>query len=480
MKKKTLFATVGAGLSLALAAAAFGGFLGQAKAGQVDAATTTVASFSRSTATTPVDTVTGGTLTATNLSGKSGYYQDAGTAGTSVCTLQILNTSALFAAAPAGSIDITAKLGGGTTKASGVGLMAGLLDKNGDLLGNAVTITDAITVTTGSEFTAHFDTASYASVYGFKLYHTKIDSWNVRYYTAALAGNDTFTSYLTIGSKPTKTTYAVGDALDLTGLVVNKYTGPSTFAATTAFTTSPASGATIAATTGTTVTVTSTETGVTGTSFSIVLKLTPTQAIAAVAGASLTSGKNLSGNYIVDGTVKTVTDATYHRFVVTDGTKDVYAYGYSSVSVTDLCVGGTISVYCTLGAYTNTYSTDSLTELSSITIQSNVNPAETFANWMMETARDAETCSAKWTEAKAKFAALVTEQKTLFLSGSSVEVIVNARARYNAWAAANGETVSASNVSMMNESTAVIAVAVVSVLGLLTLAGVMVVRKKHN
>jgi hypothetical protein len=477
MKKKTLFATVGAGLSLALAAAAFGGFLGQAKAGQVDATTTTVASFSRSGTT---DTVTGGALTASTLSGKTGYYQDAGTAGTTVCTLQVLNASALFASAPAGSIDVVAKLGGGTAKASGVALQAALLDKDGAVLGDAVTITDAITVTTGSEFTAHFDTASYASVYGFKLYHTKIDSWNVRYYTAALAGNDTFTSYLTIGSKPTKTTYAVGDTLDLTGLVVNKYTGPSTFAATTAFTTSPASGATIAATTGTTVTVTSTETGVTGTSFSIVLKLTPTQAIAAVAGASLTSGKNLSGNYIVDGTVKTVTDATNHRFVVTDGTKDVYAYGYSSVSVTDLCVGGTISVYCTLGAYTNTYSTDSLTELSSITIQSNVNPAETFANWMMETARDAETCSAKWTEAKAKFAALVTEQKTLFLSGSSVEVIVNARARYNAWAAANGETVSASNVSMMNESTAVIAVAVVSVLGLLTLAGVMVMRKKHN
>jgi hypothetical protein len=477
MKKKTLFATVGAGLSLALVAAAFGGFLGQPKAGQVAATTTTVASFSRSGTT---DTVTGGTLTASTLKGKTGYYQDSGTAGTTVCTLQVLNASALFASAPAGSIDIIATLGGGTTKASGVALQAALLGKDGSVLGDAVTITDAITATTGSEFTAHFDTANYASVYGFKLYHTKITSWNVRYYTAALAGNDTFTSYLTIGSEPTKTTYAVGDTLDLTGLVVNKHTGPSTFAATTAFTTSPASGATIAATTGTTVTVTSTETGVTGTSFSIVLKLTPTQAIAAVTGAGLATGKNLAGNYIVEGSVKTVTDSTNHRFVVTDGTKDVYAYGYSSVSVTDLCVGGTVSVYCTLGAYTNTYSTDSLTELSSITIQSNVNPAETFANWMMETARDAETCSAKWTEAKAKYAALVTEQKTLFLSGSSVEVIVNARARYNAWATANGEAVSASNVSMMNESTAVIAVAVVSVLGLLTLAGVMVVRKKHN
>jgi hypothetical protein len=478
MKKKTLFATVGAGLSLALAAVALGGFLGNQKAvAEVGATTTTVASFSRSGTT---DTVTGGTLTATSLSGKTGYYQDTGTAGTSVCTLQVLNTSALFSTAPAGSIDITAKLGGGTKKASGVGLMAALLDKNGDLLGDAVTITDAITVTTGSDFTAHFGTANYASVYGFKLYHTKIASWNVRYYTASLGGNDTFTSYLTIGSEPTKTTYAVGDTLDLTGLVVNKYTGPSTFAATTAFTTTPASGSTIAATTGTTVTVTSTETGVTGTSFSIVLKLTPTQAIAAVAGASLTTGNNLAGNYIVEGTVKTVTDSTNHRFVVTDGTKDVYAYGYSSVSVTDLCVGGSISVYCTLGAYTNTYSTDSLTELSSITIQSNVNPAETFANWMMSADRDAQTCSAKWAEAKTKYTALVADQQTLFKSGSSVEVIVNARARYNAWAAANGESVSASNVSEMNNSTAMIAVAIVTVLGLLTLAGVVVLKKKHN
>jgi len=95
-----------------------------------------------------------------------------------------------------------------------------------------------------------------------------------------------------------------------------------------------------------------------------------------------------------------------------------------------------------------------------------------------------------YSSAKTAYTALTTRQKsyfgassaaiTLYTSAGGEDLFSKPYARYVAWAAANGETVSASNISMMNESTAVIAVAVVSVLGLLTLAGVMVVRKKHN
>lgn len=443
---------------------------------ETSATTTTVASYSRSGTT---DTVTGGTLTATTLSGKTGYYQDAGTAGTTVCTLQVLNTTtALFSAAPAGSIDITATLGGGTTKASGVDLMAALLDKDGRTVGTEIKITDAITATTGSDFTASFVPSNYASVYGFKLYHTKINGWNVRYFSASLGGNDTYAQSLEVETNPTKTTYQVGETLDLTGLVVNKYSAPQTKAATTAYTTVPANGATLDGSTNT-VTITSTETGVTGASFQLVLAITPTKAVELVTTATLTTGNNLSGNYIVNGTVKTVTDATNHRFVITDGTKDVYAYGYSSVAVTDLCVGGTISVYCTLGAYTNTYSTDSLTELSSLTILSNVNPAETFANWMMNASRDAEVCADKWSAAKAQYNSLVTEQKALFLTGSSVGIIVNARARYNAWAAANSEAAGSAKFAFSNSESEA---SVIAVFAFLTVAGgtyLYIRRRKH-
>ena len=475
MKKKSLWMITGASLSLIFAGAAIGE-IANAVPQATNATLTTVASYSRSGTT---DTVTGGTLSASTLSGKTGYYQDNGTAGNTVF-LQILNTSALFGSAPAGSIDIVAKLGGGSTKDSGVGLMAALLDSSGNVVGSAVTITDAITVTTGSDFTAHFPTTNYASVYGFKLFHAKIASWNVRYYSASLAGNDTFVPYLEVQTLPTKTVYKVGETFDLSGLIVNKFTGPLTKATTTAYTTSPVSGATIAATTGTTVTITSTETGVTATAFSIVLELTPTEAIAAVTGASLTTGNNLPGNYLIDGTVKTVTDATNHRFVLTDGTKDVYAYGYSSVTVTDLCVGGVLSVRCTLGAYTNTYSTDSLTELSSITINSNVNPAETFANWMMSTDRDSETCAAKWANAKSRYAALISEQQTLFKSGSSVELIVNARTRYAAWAAANGEVFSASKVANNSNLDNGILVSILCVSAALAAGAFFIARKKKQ
>jgi hypothetical protein len=110
-------------------------------------------------------------------------------------------------------------------------------------------------------------------------------------------------------------------------------------------------------------------------------------------------------------------------------------------------------------------------ELSSAEVTAVDNFVATYVNIT------AGTCADRWTAAKNAFAALTTVEQNMFKTNTGYTAMYN---RYVAWATANGEAVSASNVSMMNESTAVIAVAVVSVLGLLTLAGVMVVRKKHN
>ena len=59
MKKKTLFATVGAGLSLALAAVALGGFLGNQGAAEVGATavTASMTSFSATSGAIGTDTV---------------------------------------------------------------------------------------------------------------------------------------------------------------------------------------------------------------------------------------------------------------------------------------------------------------------------------------------------------------------------------------------------------------------------------------
>jgi len=435
---------------------------------ETEATTTTVASYSRSGST---NTITGGTFSFTNLAAQTGgYYQDSGTAGTAVCSLQILSTTPLFSVAPVNSIDISATLGGGTTKDSGVGLQAALIDSAGHVVGSAVTITDAITSTNGSVFTTHFATTNYATVYGFKLFHTKISSWNVRYFAASLGANNSV-GYLGVETQPTKTIYKTGEILDLSGLVVKKYSNSGANEVTTAFTTSPANGVTIAATTGTTVVVTSTESDVDSTSFFIVLELTPTEAIAAVTAASLPSKTNFPGSYVIDGTVASISSAANRQFVVTDGTKGVYAYGTSSVTVTDLCVGGTVSVLCTLGAYTNSFSTDGLTELSSLTILSNVNPAQAFASWMMDAARDSEVCADKWSSAKTQYSALVADQKTLFLTGSSDSVIVSARARYNAWAAANNETVSAGKFESNRDESALSNAIVVIALCVIVAAG---------
>jgi hypothetical protein len=439
----------------------------------VSATDTTVASFSRSGTT---DTVSGGTLTH-NLLSKSGYYQDNTTAQDYY--LQLLNTTAWFSTQPA-AINLSATLGGGATRASGIGMYAVLLNSSGSALGDPILLTDSISSTAGSSYSvSSFPIANWASVYGAKIYHTKVASYNVRYFSMSISWSDTFQQYLEIGTLPTKTTYKVGDTFDATGLVIRKYTSAGAYDNTVAYTTSPANGAIITSS-DTTVTVTSNDVTVTGTTFALTLWLTTTQASALTDSIS-TSGTVLQGSYLVEGDVAQVVDSINKRFTLTDGTTVVYAYGYSSVSVTDLCVNGHAVISCNIGRYDNTYSTNGKAELSNLIFNTYLNPAETFADWMMDVSRDSETCSTKWATAKEKYATLGTEQKALFSSGSSVAIIVNARARYNAWAAANNDAgASSALVVKTNTSDDVLLIVVLSVLAFILAGGFVIIRKKHN
>lgn len=141
---------------------------------------TTVASFSRSGNT---NTTSGGVL-GHNLSSKSGYYQDGGTSGT-IYYIQILNESELFNNKT--KVKVTAKLGGGTTKNNlGDGCVyAVLLGASGsEIQSTAKVICTKITNTNGSLFTIEIDYSG--SVYGVKIYHSKITSYNIRYFSLSL------------------------------------------------------------------------------------------------------------------------------------------------------------------------------------------------------------------------------------------------------------------------------------------------------
>ena len=141
----------------------------------------TVASFSRSGNT---DTTSGGDL-GHNLSNKSGYYQDGGTSGT-IYYIQILNESELFNNKT--KVKVTAKLGGGTTKnnlGANYYVYAVLLGAGGsEIQSTANVICTAISSTTGSLFTIEIDYSG--SVYGVKIYHTKLTGYNIRYFSLSL------------------------------------------------------------------------------------------------------------------------------------------------------------------------------------------------------------------------------------------------------------------------------------------------------
>ena len=130
---------------------------------------------------------------------KAGYYQDG---SGDVRYVQIISTSPMFTSAP-NSITVTAKIGGGTgNKTLSNPVEAQLVDKDGNLIGSAVTITKKITTNTGDSYEVNVPTTGITSAYGLRISHKKESGYNVRYYSMSLSyttsGTSTiFTDYIT-------------------------------------------------------------------------------------------------------------------------------------------------------------------------------------------------------------------------------------------------------------------------------------------
>jgi hypothetical protein len=201
MKRKGLFfGILGA---IGIGCFAFAALSSRISPVSVNASTSTVASFMRNNTT---DATTGGTFS-TNCSAKTGYYQDNSTA--TDYYVQVLNTSAWLTSSPT-SLSISATLGAGTTKASGVGVKVALLNSSGTVLGDAVTLTDEITTTAGSSFSVNLPTANWATLAGIKIYHTKISGWNLRFYSFSLTATSDVQHFATNLSVTTNTPFNEG------------------------------------------------------------------------------------------------------------------------------------------------------------------------------------------------------------------------------------------------------------------------------
>ena len=144
-----------------------------------------VISFSWSRSGT-ADTVTSGySLLTTSVSGKSGYYQDKSGSEGLVISLKKSDDSALFTTTPT-TISVTAKIGGGSTRATLVNNMMVCLvdDEQNEIAGTATVVTTKVEVTTGEDYTV--TVPNVASAYGVKFYHEKEASYNIRIYSATV------------------------------------------------------------------------------------------------------------------------------------------------------------------------------------------------------------------------------------------------------------------------------------------------------
>lgn len=133
---------------------------------------------------------TGYSITSGSVSLKSdkGYYQDGGTAGTSLNYFKVTKASPLFNSQP-GQITFTAHLGAGSTKdplENNVEVC--FVDSNGnDIESTRVILTSSI----NNDETEYSVTVPYnANAYGVKLSHLKATGHNIRYYSFSLSVSD--------------------------------------------------------------------------------------------------------------------------------------------------------------------------------------------------------------------------------------------------------------------------------------------------
>lgn len=118
---------------------------------------------------------------------KSGYYQDQGSANSTINYIIVSSSAPLFESTPA-SVTLKATLGAGSAKNPlGNNVFACLVDASGNEIASTVTVlTDKITEKNGSDYEITIPVTGVSTAYGFKVRHLKEDSWNVRYYSISL------------------------------------------------------------------------------------------------------------------------------------------------------------------------------------------------------------------------------------------------------------------------------------------------------
>lgn len=168
---------------------------------------------------------------------------------------------------------------------------------------------------------------------------------------------ETETFSLAVDTMPTKTTYVQSEAFNSTGLVINKVGSLGSSSATTAYTLSPASGATLSTVGTQTITVSSTESGVTGTTFDVTITAVPTKTLSSIAitgtptkttyisGESFDSaGITVTATYSDSSTANVTSSCSFTPSPLTTGTTSVTAsYTYGSTTKTGTISGLTVT-----------------------------------------------------------------------------------------------------------------------------------------
>ena len=150
--------------------------------------------------TTTMNVTDGFDIDGSSIVKKTGYYQDGGTATTSVNSIVVTSDSPLFNFEPE-SIKLVALLGAGENKNPlDYPVKACLIDDEGHDINS--TVVEVATGLTKAESYITVEIPYSELAYGVKLTHVKEDSWNVRYYSfelscrytnsfATLVGNET-------------------------------------------------------------------------------------------------------------------------------------------------------------------------------------------------------------------------------------------------------------------------------------------------
>jgi len=576
MKKKTLFATVGAGLSLAMVAAAFGGFIGNRQAREVGASEAVYKTWDFTAKTTSQSTYLADWTYGTDCNIYGGANNNGGwayirTGGKSTASGTSTTLTSTYATKTAIGSALTKLTLTALNIASGSGFTMNsvtLTVASDSAFATTVDTVSGVTVATSMTWTpsSSYGSTSWASGLYYKLTFSStstatsnrgMDVSKVDFYYNATFGT---LASVKVNNSANLLTFEGGETFSSAGLTLTATdTASNSKPVTSGFTTDFDSHVFTDSDIGTkTVTVSYTEGSVTATcTYTITVTETPKWDSVFGSGLGYTAVSNAAGNVAANEQVQTITAS--NLFWTADLVSKTSLVYFSTSYASDLALGSATNPISTATFTSGIVSISGAVKISKVIVDASaggtttlavsvggtvVGTAETlttsqvaysFAPATAAFGRVAITFSqpstAKWidifrvriygtidtstNEGKAYTLAARIEQAnacasstentqliTDYNADTAVKNLVDAISIIDyASAAIKSATVSYRNAGLncaakmaaisalgggagvvfqMEGSTAVIAVAVVSVLGLLTLAGVMVVRKKHN